>query len=88
MTLSELRQLLISYGHLSGDTPIVLQTDAEGDGFLPMAGGGERRYVSGSYSRYGDVYPTPEQIAARSYLGEEDSAPDNAVPCIVLWPVN
>ena len=87
MTLGGLRKLLATYDHLPDDTLVALQKDAEGNGYSPLEDVMYAVYVHDS-TWYGDVYPSSEEIATREDLSEEDEAPDEAVPCIVLWPVN
>lgn len=87
MDLGELRELLAEYGDLPDSTPVILQKDGEGNYYSPLDGGDRGMYLAdGTYS--GEVYHTKEQIAATPHLDEEDEAPEESVPCLVLWPVN
>ena len=87
LTLATLRARLQELSHLPDDTPVILQKDAEGNGYSPLADGGEGMYLADStYS--GETYPTPEQIAADRAYTEEDEAPEDAIRVIILRPVN
>ena len=54
---------------------VILQKDSEGNGYSPVAGAEDAHYVAEA-SYYGEVY------------SDEDDIPDNAKPCVVIWPVN
>ncbi|MFD3612414.1 hypothetical protein ACFWXA_30970 [Streptomyces atroolivaceus] len=87
LTLATLRARLEEFSHLPGDTPVILQKDAEGNGFSPLSGADEGMYdAETTYS--GEAYMTSEQIAADPSYTEEDEAPEEAVRAIVLWPLN
>lgn len=85
MTLAELRAQLDAL-NLPDDTPVVVATDAEGNGFSPL-----HLAVDGMYEAHNDYigqwYATAEQRAAAND-GEWDEAPDHAVPAIFLWPTS
>jgi hypothetical protein len=77
------------------DRKVVLEKDAEGNGYSPLASAGVSLYVADStYS--GEVYPTPEEVAVWVAAGswtEADEAGryepgDDAERVIVLGPVN
>lgn len=86
LTLATLRARLEEFRDLPGDTPVVLQKDAEGNGFSPLAGADESMYLADTdYS--GEVYMTSAQVAADPSYTEEDEAPEDAVHAIVLWPL-
>ena len=77
------------------DRKIVLRKDAEGNGHSPLADAWEAIYEPDSaYS--GEVYPTPESIAAMVGTGEWTQADeddrhepgDSAERVVVLGPVN
>lgn len=77
------------------DRKVVLEKDAEGNGYSPLASAGVSLYVADStYS--GEVYPTPEDVAVWVAAGtwtEADEADryepgDDAERVIVLGPVN
>ena len=73
------------------DRKVILQKDAEGNGYSPLADADESMYAA-ECTWAGDVYPTPEQltelIAGGSGWSEDDAAPDDAERVIVLGPVN
>lgn len=87
LTLGALRVLVAGFDGLPDDAPVIIQKDAEGNRFSPALGAEEGMYLANSeYS--GEIYPTPEEIAASDEYTEEDEAPEDAVRAIVLWPVN
>lgn len=60
------------------DAIVILQKDAEGDGYSPLRDDNDPAVVDAYVAEttwYGEVYSA-------------DEAPGNAVPCIVLVPVN
>lgn len=93
MTLDELRHLLMTHYHLPGDTLVVLQKDAEGNGYSPLSGGEEAMYLAHS-TWSGETHLTPEQLAEKlrnpelGYDEEGDAAPEGSVRVLILYPVN
>lgn len=86
MTLAELRKQLASFDHLPGDTPVVLATDAEGNGFSPLSVIDDALYEAhNAFS--GDWYAT-DQMRAQNPENDWDEAPDSTVPAVFLWPTN
>ena len=85
MTLAELRAALDAL-HLPDDTPVVLATDAEGNGYSPL-----HTAVDGMYEAHnaftGQWYATDEQRAVAND-DEWDEAPPAAIPAIFLWPAS
>ena len=69
------------------DRKVILQKDAEGNGYSPLTEAAEGMYAAGS-TWSGEVYSTPEEIAADPHMDEEDAAPDDAERVVVLGPVN
>jgi hypothetical protein len=67
------------------DRKIVLQKDAEGNGYSPLTRAREGMYAADS-TWSGELYQTPEVIAAEP--GEWSDAPDDAERVIVFVPVN
>ena len=62
--------------------------DAEGTGFSPLATVSVGMYVAES-TYAGEVYPTDDDIDAEdSGYDEDDRAPSDAEPVVVLGPVN
>lgn len=87
MNVGELIERLSAYPK---NTPILLSTDEEGNGFNLLSNVEEHLYDPSEY--YTDqIYPTHQQldelIAVNKYgYTEEDRAPENSVPVLVLWP--
>lgn len=69
------------------DRKVILQKDAEGNGYSPLSDAGEGMYLAGT-TWSGEMYATPEDIAADAAFTEDDAAPDDAERVVVLWPVN
>ncbi|MFD3848215.1 hypothetical protein ACFWVB_20285 [Streptomyces microflavus] len=88
LTLDSLRALLETFNHLPGDTPVIVQKDAEGNDWSPLHSGAEGMYeASTPYS--GDAYPTPEAVAASTdEETREFVAPEDAVRVVILCPRN
>ena len=97
MNLGELKALLAGLERLPDDTPVILQKDSEGNGYSPLSGGEPAWYIADStYS--GEVYLMPQDEDEdgdedEDEDGDEDEDddqidPDDAVPAVVLWPVN
>lgn len=92
MTVGELMDYLTTQPR---DLKVILEKDAEGNGYSPLADAYEGLYEPDS-TWSGHVYPTPEQIAADLASGArtaEDEADrydpgDAAERVIVLGPVN
>lgn len=85
LTLADLRRQLAALAHLPGDTPVVLASDAEGNGFSPVATLDDALYVAhNTFS--GDWYATAEMRAANPHDDDWDEAPAEAVPAVFLWP--
>lgn len=78
--------LIAKLATLPSGMPVVLATDAEGNGFSPLATIADALYEAGSpYS--GQWYATAEQRAVAND-GEWDEAPKCAVPAVFLWPAS
>lgn len=71
------------------DRKIVLAKDAEGNGYSPLADAEEAIYVPES-TWSGEIYPTPEQIAAEDNPEDQfdGSGEEGAVRVVLLGPVN
>jgi hypothetical protein len=73
------------------DRKVILQKDAEGNGFSPLADASEEMYSADS-TWSGEVHPTREHLDELIRYGggwsEEDAAPDDAERVVVLGPVN
>lgn len=66
---------------------VVMSADAEGNRYSPWYVAAESLYAAETTWR-GDVYPTAEQVADFEDPDAYDYAPEDAVPCVVLWPTN
>ena len=69
------------------DMLVIIQKDAEGNDYSPLAMAEEARYVA-ERPWFGECYMTDEQVDADPNYTDEDKAPEGAVPCWVLVPVN
>lgn len=85
MTVGQLREVLAAQ---PDDRLVVLQKDAEGNGYSPLEQAEEAMYEAES-TWSGEVYYTPEQLGEgdRRAAGFAD-APDEAVRVVLLGPVN
>lgn len=88
-TVGELRRWLADQ---PADRLVILQKDAEGNGYSPIADATEAMYVAAS-TWSGEVYPTQEELVQLVAQGsgwdpEDDAAPDDAVRVVVLGPTN
>lgn len=71
-----LRELIKALTELPQDAIVILQKDAEGNGYSPCVGAEESRYE-------------PDSTWSGSVLHEEDEDyATRGVPCVVIWPVN
>jgi hypothetical protein len=94
MTLDELRTALDGMKHLPGNTQVILQKDAEGNGYSPLDGLDETMYLAKT-AWSGEAHMTDEQLRAQITANpasgwdlEEDRAPEGSALAVVLWPVN
>lgn len=79
MTVAQVREALKD---LPDDTLVVMSKDAEGNSHSPLEDMWEGRYAAET-TWYGDVYSTDDDDD-----DEWGGCPDNAVPAVVLVPVN
>lgn len=87
MTLDDLRRELDALG-LPGDTPVILEKDAEGNGYSPLAGLAEAMYKAET-TWSGEAYATNAEVDdPASRLTDDDRAPEGAVTAVVFWPTN
>lgn len=78
MNLGDLRQFIAENGDLSDDMPVILQEDAEGNGYSPLSGAEEGWYEA-------------ESTWSGNAIHEDDYDPEDypdAVRALILWPVN
>lgn len=84
MNAGELREFLVGY---PDDMPVILEKDAEGNGYSPLCAAAEKMYYPTS-SWSGECHPTDEEVDEGRWYSEEDRAPEGSVRAIVLGPVN
>lgn len=86
MTVGELADYLVGQPR---DRLIVLAKDAEGNGYSPLSAVEEAIYVPDS-TWSGEIYLTPEQIAAEDDPDDQfdGSGEDGAERVVLLGPVN
>lgn len=77
------------------DKPVILSSDEEGNSYSPLADASEAMWRPEPDKAWtGDVSPLREEVEALMAgpnpqgWSEEDFPPDDAVPCIVLYPLN
>lgn len=80
MTVGELKELL---SDLPEDHVVVLQRDAEGNGYSPMAGAEAAKYQPANNCR-GEV-PCQSDIEGGEYEAEDVA---KMLDCVVIWPLN
>jgi hypothetical protein len=85
-------QLMAKLAQLPEDAIVVMASDAEGNSHSPLSSVNESMYLPET-TWSGDAYPTAEELAEKmaqpgSGWSEEDAAPDDAVRCVLLGPVN
>ena len=75
------RELIAELQLIDPDRVVVCQSDSEGNGYSPLAGAdGKSAYLADTtYS--GEAYHEDAE-------DEEDLPPSDAVPCVVLYPVD
>lgn len=69
------------------DRLVVMAKDAEGNGYSPLADAEEAMYAAES-TWAGEVYLTPEELAAKSDPDDWTEAPEDAVRVVLLGPTN
>lgn len=84
MTVDELIEILKG---MPGSHKVVMSKDGEGNGFSPLAVAEESMYEAET-TYGGEIYLTDYQIEHDPMATEEDRAPEDAIPVVVLWPVN
>ena len=87
MTVNQLRDALADLTDLPGDALVILQKDAEGNGYSPLYSVDRAQYAPDS-TWSGECWPTAEQIAADGGEDEWGCVPDDALQVILLGPVN
>lgn len=77
MTVKELIEQL---GKLNQNALVVMSKDSEGNSYSPLSDAEPRLYVAET-TWYGEIVD-PEN------LEDDEEVPDDAVPCVTLWPIN
>lgn len=77
LTVKDLREMLEG---LDDDLPVILQRDAEGNGYR-LGEGGEQAYYREESSWDGEVMGYDE-------LADWELTLVDVVPCFVIWPIN
>ncbi|CAM5620414.1 hypothetical protein [Streptomyces aurantiogriseus] len=85
MTLAELRAQLDAL-NLPDDTPVILATDAEGNGYSPLRAVDDALYEA--YSAFNGEWYATDQMRAQNPENGWDEAPANTVSAVFLWPTN
>lgn len=83
-------ELLAALKDIAPDTLVVLQKDAEGNGYSPCAGvQADNAVYEADTTWSGEVKyaQLTDELRQQGY-SEEDTGGSGAVPCVCLWPVN
>ena len=72
MKVAELREVI---AEMPGEWEVVLQKDAEGNGYSPAVGAEPGLHVGDGWE-------------IEVWDEEDEDVPEGAEPCLVLWPVN
>lgn len=84
----KIKDLIEQLKDLDPEMEIVLQKDAEGNGYSPLAGADENCVYIAETTWYGEVYDTT-WTSDDADMDEEEWAEILARPrCVVLFPVN
>ena len=85
----KVKELLTQLLLVDPNREVVLQKDAEGNGYSPLRGVDDNAAYSPENTWSGEVKRqklSEEDI--KQGFGQEDVAPEGAQPCLVLYPVN
>ena len=87
MTVDELRAQLEG---VDGSRIVVMSSDGEGNSFSPLADLDDESVYVAEYTWSGDIrYPIlTDELRQHGYTEEDVYTGDDAVPALVLWPVN
>lgn len=83
LTVGQLRAALAA---VPDDVEVVLSSDGEGNSKSPLADASSALYTPDT-TWSGDTYVFDSQIG-RDGFTDEDRAPSDAYPVVVLWPTN
>jgi hypothetical protein len=72
----KVKELIAELQQLNPDTPVILQKDAEGNGYSPLRGVDKALYMPDN-TWQGEVYSL-----------DDPDRDDRAFPCVVLHPIN
>lgn len=87
MDLTTVGELIDYLATQPRDRLVVMAKDAEGNYHSPLAEAAEAMYAADS-TWSGDVYLTPEELAAKDDPDDWTEAPDDAVRVVLLGPTN
>lgn len=73
------KELIEQLKKLPQEAEVVMAKDAEGNSFSPYANHSDQYHYIPNSTWSGELWGGED---------EEDEKPDNAVKCVVLWPVN
>lgn len=83
------RELIEELQKMDPERIVILQKDAEGNGYSPCDGVDDNAAYEPDSTWSGDVKrQTLDDDDRKAGFGEEDLAGEGAQPCVVLWPVN
>jgi hypothetical protein len=82
-------ELIAALAELPADTLIIMSADGEGNNFSPLADVDTSHSYLAETTWRGEIglRALTDEQRARGF-SEEDLAPEGAVACVVLWPVN
>lgn len=88
MRASDLLRIVEDHVQKFGDTDVILQKDAEGNGYCPLGGGDQELWWPNPECAWeGEIYTEnddPDWVDDP----ELDAAPEDAYPVLLLWPIN
>lgn len=98
VTIGDLKKWIAEHPDVPDDTPVILEKDAEGNGYSPLSAIGTGWYIARS-AWSGKVYSDDDSVTAAAVAADGDLAysveqgdmheigPED-VRCVVLGPVN
>jgi hypothetical protein len=78
----KVKDLIKSLQFCNQDADVILQKDAEGNGYSPLSDVENELWYVPDTSYSGEV------LNEEDYEDDEDFPPENAVNCVVLYPLN
>ena len=83
------RELIAELSAMDPDRLVVLQKDAEGNGYSPLVGCDDNAGYMADSTWAGEVgRQRLTKVDREIGYGDEDLCSKDAVPCVVLFPVN